>query len=523
MNNKRILLVGKETFMYPFYFLVDRWEKENTIASFWINQHESELDECHLNRTTYYAFKEKGIIEYSLHEAVVHFSEKINNQSLDYDILHEMEENNSFFKNFNCQIVSDQVMSINYHYRNFHQAPTYEQQLIWISCIYINIEKILDDFKPDVIFDCDIAELPRTVLNEIAYRRNIPYISPAYPRYEMHKIPSYSLNQGMESYFVEAYKKNLLKLNEEEKKYVLDFRKRKNIKNKMFLEKGNSTYSYFAEPFIDTAKKIYGRWTYFIEQDKPKKNKQLKKENPILFVSSSKYMRFWIKYNLFRRKLYKTKTLFEDPVDGEPYVYIALHLIPESTTFSMAPFWINELSVIEAVSKSVPAGWRVYVKEHQAMLGERGMDFYKRVRAIPNVRLVRFNYYDDPKPWIEKAKAVVTITGTAAYEAALLGKPAFVFGDVPFGVIKGVTRIKNIEDLPGMFRNLGKIDNLNECAAYIKTVKDVGEPINLNYIMNTAYAYLTRNEKLTEQFWDEIDHLQKFFENAFENKDRFCK
>lgn len=63
-----------------------------------------------------------------------------------------------------------------------------------------------------------------------------------------------------------------------------------------------------------------------------------------------------------------------------------LHLIPESSTFTLAPIYINELSIIEAVSKSLPTGWWLYVKEHQAMLGERGEFFYKAVNKLPNVK-----------------------------------------------------------------------------------------------------------------------------------------
>ena len=52
-----------------------------------------------------------------------------------------------------------------------------------------------------------------------------------------------------------------------------------------------------------------------------------------------------------------------------------LHLIPESTTLVKAPYFINELTLIEAVSKSLPIGWFLYVKEHQSMLGERSIEY----------------------------------------------------------------------------------------------------------------------------------------------------
>ena len=42
IENKRILLVGKETYMYPFYYLIDEWSGKNEIATFWVNPMESQ-------------------------------------------------------------------------------------------------------------------------------------------------------------------------------------------------------------------------------------------------------------------------------------------------------------------------------------------------------------------------------------------------------------------------------------------------------------------------------------------------
>lgn len=516
---KHVLYVGKETFMYPFLFLDEKWKEKYITAALWINPHESGFTECDFNSSTFYEFRRRGIKEYTLDNAVKEF-DRFADSSLDYDSIRYLEEKYSHFKNFNQQIISDQMMSVCYHTRDFNCPPTYEQQLLWLKCLYQRIEEILDDYCPDVVFDCDIAELPRTVLNEVAHKREIPYITINYPRYGLYKIPSYTLDIGIEKYFINEYQKCLNRNNDEETEYIRDYRERNTIKNKMFMVSGNPTYCYKIEPILDTLKSIYGRWIYFNKEDKSKQNRSLKKQNPVIFVNSKKHMRFWIKDRLFRRYLYKTKKVFENPIEGEPYVYMPLHLVPESTTYCMAPFWINELSLIEAVSKSLPAGWRLYVKEHQAMLGERSMDFYRHVKRIPNVRLVRFNFYDDPKPWIEKAKAVITITGTSAYEAALLGKPAYVFGDASFTVIKGITRVRAVEDLPNILqtiREVEDVDNAKECAAYIRAVKQVGKSVDLGNIMNKAYNNLTKGTDLDESFWKEIENLREFFEDAYEH------
>lgn len=49
--------------------------------------------------------------------------------------------------------------------------------------------------------------------------------------------------------------------------------------------------------------------------------------------------------------------------------------------------------------------------------------------------MVQLNYYNDPKPWITKSQGVVTISGTSAYEAALLGKHSIVFQRLFLGLL----------------------------------------------------------------------------------------
>ena len=85
-----------------------------------------------------------------------------------------------------------------------------------------------------------------------------------------------------------------------------------------------------------------------------------------------------------------------------------------------------------------------------------------------------------------------------------------------FSLIKGVTKINCIEELPELLHDVTEIDNLEEAAAYIKAVKNVGVPINLNYIMNSAYDNLTQGTELQPAFYDEIEKLRYFFERSYE-------
>ena len=119
MNNKKILMVGKETFTYPFYFLSKRWkDNNNQLAMLWINPIETEYDECDINSSTYYAFERLGYIKnYTLNWAADLYTKNLNTPNVDYNYLKYVEEKYTHFKNLNCQLISDQKMTGHYHFR----------------------------------------------------------------------------------------------------------------------------------------------------------------------------------------------------------------------------------------------------------------------------------------------------------------------------------------------------------------------------------------------------------------------
>ena len=151
------------------------------------------------------------------------------------------------------------------------------------------------------------------------------------------------------------------------------------------------------------------------------------------------------------------------------------------------------------------------------MLGERGFEFYKKVKEIHNVRLVQINYYKDTKPWIVNAKGVITITGTAAYEAALLGKRSIILGNVPFALIDGITRIRSFDELGDAIRAFGPVDSLHAAASYVEAVKRAGAPVKIFELMDDADAIFAGKKERTQEFDDMLNELIVFYEKGYDN------
>jgi hypothetical protein len=143
-------------------------------------------------------------------------------------------------------------------------------------------------------------------------------------------------------------------------------------------------------------------------------------------------------------------SLFDAKPVGGPAVYFPLHMEPEFTTDVRAPFHTNQLAVIENVCKSVPIRYRVLVKEHPVMAGERPLRYYRDLKRFYNVQLL--SPAVESHGLIERAQAILTITGSSAWEAILYEKPAIAFGPLCYGFYDLLYHCENPADLPAVLR-----------------------------------------------------------------------
>ena len=145
------------------------------------------------------------------------------------------------------------------------------------------------------------------------------------------------------------------------------------------------------------------------------------------------------------RKALRSNKVFEDAAQhvGSNYLFYPLHVEPEVTTTLMSPHLSNQLTFIEQIAKSMPAGYKLLVKEHQPSLGRRPKGFYQRLKAFPDVHLI--SPFEDNFSLIKNAKIVCVISGTAAWEAIMLGVPSIVVGHAQYlGLGAGYIKCKNL-------------------------------------------------------------------------------
>lgn len=134
--------------------------------------------------------------------------------------------------------------------------------------------------------------------------------------------------------------------------------------------------------------------------------------------------------------------------ENEPFVLFCLQHQPEAAVDVYGGFHSNQFATIERLARRLPASHRLWVREHRGALGDHPVGWYKQLEAMPGVRLV--DPFSDIYELMRRASAVVTISGTVAYEAALLGVPALALADMFFGDLLAcpASRMGNILDWP---------------------------------------------------------------------------
>ena len=104
------------------------------------------------------------------------------------------------------------------------------------------------------------------------------------------------------------------------------------------------------------------------------------------------------------------------------YVYIPLHVQPESGIDLVGRRYSNQIEFIKKCSLSLPAGYKIITKDHPHDFGRKTANFYKQIQSFYNCKVVstKTSVHDI----ISNASLVITIVGTASLEALLMKVPS---------------------------------------------------------------------------------------------------
>lgn len=246
------------------------------------------------------------------------------------------------------------------------------------------------------------------------------------------------------------------------------------------------------------------------------------------------YSKNYTNYGKTRLKVIKTKvgTLFAKKtrmsfinkrltrhIRDEPFIYFPLHMEPERVLLIGAPFYSDQRSVITNIAKSIPIGYKLYIKEHPIMriVGWRETSFYKEIMELPNVVLLHPSVSHEEL--IQKSSLVITIAGTTGQEAAFYNKPSIVMTDQQYSHLPSVTLIKSIDELPQVIPlALSKRIDPSSLGEYVQMIKENTFEFNLkrfsaDFAFRFGFKGLVMDAELPA---DKVELFIKDYENAFE-------
>lgn len=383
----------------------------------------------------------------------------------------------------------DRFKSLDFRYKNSFNM---------ISNVYHFLDYIFQKEKPDMI----ICEPPAGFFHEVAYyfcnNNNVPYIGLNDSLHEG-KIDIFDAeftSLKYERIFNEIKDADII---EKERKFAKDFIEKlvshKKVHSYVGLVKIHFTQFGLINHYIERIKELKPLLRYVLNR-KYLKDFDYEGEDTFRILLSSPWR---MEKRQFR--ILSQKNIFSISVDkNDNFFLFPLHFQPETSTSIWATYYCDQLNTIKNISFALPFPYKLYVKEHPASVGLRSRGFYRELQKLPNVVLISPD--ENVENLVKKSVGIITLTSTIGMEAALVGKPVYVLGNVFYSYHPLCRKVRNFEELK---------DRINEDLAVRQDLKDL-ENINCRFIVSCLRNTIEGSVVSASQEKD-INNYQMIYQN----------
>ena len=169
-------------------------------------------------------------------------------------------------------------------------------------------------------------------------------------------------------------------------------------------------------------------------------DKNYEADNPCMYHNKTKKLAVNFKREI-NRELFRLVGSKRNVVHSKvgSYVLYPLHKQPEASVDVIGRYYEDQYVNILNIWRGLPEGWKLFVKEHSNAVGDRSIFFYKKIAKLKGVEIIGVGA--DSHNLIRNASTVITVSGTAAYEAALMGKSSLTFAKTFFNKLAMCDRI----------------------------------------------------------------------------------
>jgi hypothetical protein len=354
------------------------------------------------------------------------------------------------------------------------------ENLMKIAGGHINFYKrILSEFKTDVVmFFPGEHSMRGPICEQVCRNMNILHIGPTVTRVKNYltittnkELVFHNVNKTykriMDGELVidpspgeKIYDEMLSSLKSKDDAYYFDAGGRYSSSSN--IKKHNIAFT-IIRSILGTTKLFYTSRISDREKKKRFKNNSIEIK-PTISLRNLPYRYYYDLYKRLQEQKLSKETFYGKYDPDEKYLFFPLHSAPEYALQQQANMWNDQLHIIDALAKSIPFDWKVYVKEHPAnvIYRVRLSSFYRKIKTYANVKLIPT--YLDTNMIIRNSQFVAHICGTAGWEAVLFhGKPTINFHEMFHDVTGLSKKVENLVELSREIHNevkrIKKIDS----------------------------------------------------------------
>jgi Capsule polysaccharide biosynthesis protein len=254
----------------------------------------------------------------------------------------------------------------------------------------------------------------------------------------------------------------------------------------------------FEKPITPNLKKIF---SYIKDHHELNKN--------VYFYKIDMVRKF--KANLYRFIRYRTTARFlaRQPITlpESRIVFFPMHFQPEASTLINGIWYSNQIGLIENLSKALPLGYTLVVKEHPRGRGMRPLWQYRHIASLHNVQ-----FCDLPsKEILQRADVTVTISGSIGLEGLAMKKPVVMLGRTFHSFNTVYYRANSMEQLTFVLQDILLKNDFEK----IPNLQDEIYKVLLSYL-NALFHFSPFGENRQGLAQAVLDELEYSIDDAYE-------
>ena len=374
-------------------------------------------------------------------------------------------------------IYSERIYVNHTHYNIYRRKLTHGQICYIIYSTFIKIHNLVNEDKFDLIYVYTSAASISEILYKISVIKKIKFLTMGHSRFLNYYLP-FSNNMEYPEKLFNFYKKN--------KKFS------KKICFKLFnkylktIKGNNSILSRHNNLRVNNKKinieNLYRFLKFFIFGS-----------NSTHYLSPTPYQRLIKNVEFKLNEIFSIK-YFEQNLPASKYVFLPLSTIPEASLLIRGIDFYDQLSLIKKISLNLPVNYKILVKDHPGMMGVTPLSFYKELKKIYNVHLIRTNF--SAYECIKNSEAVLVVSGTTGMQSLALGKKTIVLGKAVYSYLKATFKPKKIEDIRKIINtDWTKTKAKNQKKDFIKYINSI---LNSENVIDNEAVYWSQKTNIND-------------------------